>query len=57
MKLTNEQPAAEPPKHDEFSTQRFRNRRVGLGDAVVPLRQTEPFASYRFGRFAASLGG
>ena len=57
MKLTNEQPAAEPPKHDEFSTQRFRNLREALGHAVVLLRQTEPFASYKFGRFAASLGG
>ena len=57
MKPMNEQPAAEPPKHGELSTQRFRNPREGLGHAVVLLRQTEPFASYKFGRFAASLGG
>ena len=57
MKPMNEQPAAEPPKHGEFSTQRFRNPREALGHAVVLLRQTEPFASYKFGHFAASLGG
>ena len=57
MKPMNEQPAAEPPKHGELSTQRFRNPREALGHAVALLRQTEPFASYKFGRFAASLGG
>ena len=53
----SEQPAAAPAKHGELSTQRFRNPREALGHAVALLRQTEPFASYKFGRFAASLGG
>ena len=42
---------------DGLSIRRFRNRREALGHAVALLRQTEPFASYKFGRFSAALGG
>ena len=53
----SDKPAAKPPKESGLSTRRFRNPREALGHAVALLRQTEPFASYKFGRFAASLGG
>ncbi len=49
--------AAAATEQGELSTRRFRNPREALGHAVALLRQTEPFASYRFGRFSASLGG
>ena len=57
MKPMNEPPAAEPPKHGELSTHRFRNPREALGHAVALLRNVEPFASYKFGRFTSSLAG
>jgi len=44
-------------KQGALSVRRFRNPREALGHAVALLRQTEPFASYRFGRFSASLAG
>ena len=54
----SEQPAAEAAtKRGELSTRRFRNPREALGHAVALLRQTELFASYRFGRFSAALAG
>lgn len=53
----SEQPAAAAPKRGDLSTRRFRNPREALGHAVALLRQTEPFASYRFGRLSAALAG
>jgi len=52
-----DQPAAGAPQRGELSIRRFRNPREALGHAVALLRQTEPFASYKFGHFSASLGG
>ncbi len=46
---------AKQAKPGELSTRRFRNPREALGHAVALLRNVEPFASYKFGRFSASL--
>jgi len=55
--MSEQAAAAGAAKRGELSTRRFRNPREALGHAVALLRQTEPFASYRFGRFSASLAG
>ena len=53
----NEPAKSAKAKAGELSVRRFRNPREALGHAVALLRDVEPFASYKFGRFAASLGG
>ena len=47
----------EPAKPGELTVRRFKSPREALGHAVALLRDVEPFASYKFGRFTASLAG
>jgi hypothetical protein len=44
-------------KGGQFSAKKFRNPREALGHAVALLHRTEPFASYKFGRFTAAIAG
>ena len=51
----NEPAESGKAKRGELTVRRFKNPREALGHAVALLRNVEPFASYKFGRFSASL--